>query len=242
MKEVENSFAGNICRCTGYRPILDTMKSFATDADPALKQKVLDIEELCKTNMCAKSGLICTKSCSDYTKDGKCSAGMERPIKDMKIDTKLIEVDGKNTKWFKAFELKDIFDIFQAEGTDSYKFVAGNTAKGIFKDDNVPKVAIDISSVSELRTYEVAAGVIQLGGGMSLNEMMKLFQTFGNSNPNFKYFLQMYRHMDLVAHMPVRNVCIFNIFYLKTFDKSNTDFTLFLFPDRNYCRKFINQA
>lgn len=208
MKEVENSFAGNICRCTGYRPILDTLKSFASDADPALKQKVLDIEELCKTKMCAKSGLICTKSCSDYTKDGTCSAGMERPIKDMKIDTRIIEIDGKNTKWFKAFALKDIFDILQQEGDVSYKFVAGNTAKGIFPNDDVPKVTIDVSSVVELRSYEETAGVVQLGGGMSLNEMMKIFQTMGNSNANFRYFLQMYKHMDLVAHVPVRNVCI----------------------------------
>uniref|UniRef100_A0A1I8FFC3 Fer2_2 domain-containing protein n=1 Tax=Macrostomum lignano TaxID=282301 RepID=A0A1I8FFC3_9PLAT len=29
--EVEHFFDGNICRCTGYRPILDSMKLFAKD-------------------------------------------------------------------------------------------------------------------------------------------------------------------------------------------------------------------
>ncbi|XP_032242989.2 xanthine dehydrogenase/oxidase-like [Nematostella vectensis] len=53
-QEIENHFDGNICRCTGYRPILDAMKTFAKDADP------LDIEDVsrqCCTSCPRKSGL-----------------------------------------------------------------------------------------------------------------------------------------------------------------------------------------
>ena len=44
MQQIEDNFDGNICRCTGFRPILDAFKSFAVDAPIELKAKVKDME------------------------------------------------------------------------------------------------------------------------------------------------------------------------------------------------------
>jgi xanthine dehydrogenase/oxidase len=40
MKDIEDSFDGNLCRCTGYRPILDAAKTFACDKKPKIEQSV----------------------------------------------------------------------------------------------------------------------------------------------------------------------------------------------------------
>lgn len=59
MRDVEMSFGGNICRCTGYRPIMDAFKTFANDVTPELKQHCIDLEVVRKTNvMCYQYSLL----------------------------------------------------------------------------------------------------------------------------------------------------------------------------------------
>lgn len=51
MEEIEESMGGNLCRCTGYRPILDAFKSFASDKSTDLEKKVGEIEVTLLNNL-----------------------------------------------------------------------------------------------------------------------------------------------------------------------------------------------
>lgn len=46
------------------------------------------------------------------------------------------------------------------------------------------------------------------GANTTLTNAMSLLTDIGTSHNQFSYFKQMAKHIDLVANVPVRNVCI----------------------------------
>lgn len=44
-----------------------------------------------------------------------------------------------------------------------------------------------------------------IGAGMSLTDLMITFQRWSTKS-DFRYLAEFYKHLDLVAHAPVRNV------------------------------------
>jgi xanthine dehydrogenase/oxidase len=186
MKEVENSFGGNICRCTGYRPILSAFKSLCTDASPEILGQYPDIEDLrsCKKGKCEK----------------KCKAECDRakePFYHALADA----------KWIKVYTLKDLLNVLSGSPDATYRLVAGNTAKGVFKSyGNSVDIYVDVTSIPELKVNEFVDDTYVLGANTSLTAAMEIFNQVGDENPQFSYFKQLASHLDLVANVPVRNV------------------------------------
>jgi xanthine dehydrogenase/oxidase len=107
MKEVENSFGGNICRCTGYRPILSAFKAACNDASSDLLQQCPDIEDL---KMCQKR--------------------RERPHNNNVTCQNPYYFNLGKTTWIKVFLLNDLLQILKTFQNSTYTLVAGNTSIG----------------------------------------------------------------------------------------------------------------
>jgi xanthine dehydrogenase/oxidase len=191
MQEVENSFGGNICRCTGYRPILDAFKSFAVDADESLLNLCKDIEDLNAVKTCPKTGAACA---------GKCS-GKENSLE--KQSFKLTFDDDR--EWHKVFNLEQLFKVMGTIGYRPYMLVAGNTAHGVYRRSPDLKVFVDISNVAELKAHKLNSDSLELGGNISLTEMIEIFTKAANENKNFEYLREIAKHIRQIGNVTVRN-------------------------------------
>jgi xanthine dehydrogenase/oxidase len=110
MKQVEDSFSGNLCRCTGYRPILTAFKSLCKDASPEMLGTCPDIEDL---KVCPKEK--CVEKC-----DKQCEKSTKEPF----------YLEFEDSKWIKVHTLQDLLLTLAHYATSSYRLVAGNTAQG----------------------------------------------------------------------------------------------------------------
>ena len=118
MLEIERSCGSNVCRCTGYRPILKAFKKFASDAPRSLE--IPDIEDL---KLCDKTGKICLKNECDET--DWCV------VNKTEVNSKMKYILLKyHRNWYRVETISDIFDIWQEMGTESYRLINGNTGKG----------------------------------------------------------------------------------------------------------------
>ncbi|KAH8271375.1 hypothetical protein KR018_007791, partial [Drosophila ironensis] len=183
MSEVENSFGGNICRCTGYRPILDAMKSFAVDSNVAVPEECADIEDLQPRN-CPKTGLECSENC-------------KQPRSSLVYD------DGSQWHWPK--NLAELFAALdKVKDSEEYMLVAGNTAHGVYRRSLNIKHFIDVNGVEELHQHSLVDNQLRLGANLSLTQTMDIIRIV-SKRTGFEYLEVLWNHIDLIANVPVRN-------------------------------------
>ena len=179
--EVENALDGNICRCTGYRPILDAFKTFASDAPG-----VSDIEDIKK---CPRTSMPCVI--------GECSTS---------VVCKQLHT-GQNDVWFQPRSVEDLLgNIRQVPEHETYRLVGGNTGAGVYDDGGPFRYYIDVTKIPEMRGL-TAVNPFTLGAATTLTSAIELMTSRSLEDPsNYEYLGAVASHLRKVANASVRNV------------------------------------
>ncbi|EMD95965.1 hypothetical protein COCC4DRAFT_183960 [Bipolaris maydis ATCC 48331] len=183
--EVEEAFDGNLCRCTGYRPILDAAQSFSVQSGCG-KAKANGGGGCCMEKNGGNGGGCCQKNGAD---------GEEQPIKrftppgfiEYKPDTELIfppqlrkhefkplAFGNKKKRWFRPTTLQQLLEIKDAY--PSAKLIGGSTETQIeikFKGMNY-NASVFVGDIPELRQFKLNDDHLEIGGNVVLTDLEEI--------------------------------------------------------------------
>ncbi|XP_078252682.1 xanthine dehydrogenase/oxidase-like [Rhinoraja longicauda] len=189
LQEVEDNFDGNVCRCTGYRPILDAMKSFVKDSNNWQKGFFVDIEDM---KLCSKTMKLCKrghlKTC------GRCIGAA--------VNTAGLLFSNKEIKWYQPTSLTDLYLLIREHCDEAVKLVHGDTAKGVFKKDGPYKVLIDVKGIPDLYVVTMEPSGLKVSSNVSLNSLIDYLKQYSAQSPSYNVIAS---HLLKIASRPVRN-------------------------------------
>jgi xanthine dehydrogenase/oxidase len=196
---VEDHFDGNLCRCTGYRPILHAMKTFASDPPS-------------QSNHPRALALMPQHSELQPYIHQPGSLQAQQPPKLLSF--------GAPMTWFRPGSLSQLLTMLQQQAKQgrTVQLVCGNTSIGVSKyyNNSGPynrpdefDCMIDITAVPELSAHsvtaastELGAGGLTAGGAVTLSTLVGLLQK--NSSQSASY-APLASHLLKVATRQVRN-------------------------------------
>ena len=200
-EQIEECLAGNLCRCTGYRPIVDAFRVFAK-TDDMLYTDLSSLSPKEREFVCPSTGKPC--SCRSKTEsNNKCTAGQGTPSVRRFEPVSYSEMDGSTytekelifppelllrkssslnlsgfggLKWFRPLRVQHLLDL-KSKFPDA-KLVVGNTEVGIeMRLKRIQyQVLISVTHVPELNVLNVKDDGIEIGAAVRLSELMKVFR------------------------------------------------------------------
>lgn len=164
-KEIEGAFDGNICRCTGFRPILYGMKKFATDGG--------DEKEENGTPACLVDPAMAVRI--NDTSSPDFPAELERSPRAVAYRHK--DHFKQEHLWFRPLCLDEVHKLMHQYRDRELKLVVGNTTVGIPGVNPVhPDVHIDISYLSELHDVCSQSDHLTVGAAVTYTQFLGILK------------------------------------------------------------------
>ncbi|XP_075719550.1 xanthine dehydrogenase/oxidase [Rhinoderma darwinii] len=208
MEEIEDAFQGNLCRCTGYRPILQGFRTFAKDGCCGRKTEngcCMDMKEENKTP---------TSTALFDPSDFRPLDPTQEPIFPPELllgrnaPRKQMVFKGEGVTWYQPSNLSELLNL-KAQYPNA-KLVVGNTEVGIeikFKNMLYP-VIIAPGWIAELNVVERTGEGIRFGAACSLSLLGDVLQNAVSDLPPYKteVFRAVLEQLRWFAGQQIRNV------------------------------------
>ncbi|XP_066389178.1 indole-3-acetaldehyde oxidase-like isoform X3 [Miscanthus floridulus] len=199
--EAERAVAGNLCRCTGYRPIADACKSFAAD---------VDLEDLGLNSFWRKGDAHASKlprydegSIGVFPELLKAEIRASSGIDDLYTPPALV---GSASTWHRPRSVEEYYKLVGSElfGESRTKVVVGNTASGVYRETEVYDRYIDLRCIPELNSVSKEANGVHIGAAVSISQAIEILRVEAGGC-NDVVFCKIADHMEKVASPFVRN-------------------------------------
>uniref|UniRef100_A0A914EMA0 Xanthine dehydrogenase n=2 Tax=Acrobeloides nanus TaxID=290746 RepID=A0A914EMA0_9BILA len=192
MEDVDEAIQGNLCRCTGYRPILEAFYTFTENAENGTLKNSMNGNSCPMGEKCCK--MNGNSKCNDTDRKEATKLSSFENVREYDETQELIfPAELKLNKWHrKSFYMsKDGFTWYQPNSLEELlklksaypnsRLISGNTEIGVemkFRFIEAP-MAINIKQVPELREYNLDNEKgLYLGMGLSLNEVKQLMEKY----------------------------------------------------------------
>ncbi|XP_013404778.1 xanthine dehydrogenase/oxidase-like isoform X1 [Lingula anatina] len=203
-EEVENIFQGNLCRCTGYRPILEGFKTFSKDEPCCMGSKC------CKNQTRNEEHVLDVAEPCDFVPVDTTQEPIFPP--ELKISngfgTKFLTFKSERVTWLRPVFLKDLLEL--KSKYPNARIVIGNTAVGL--DTKYRKahaqVMIAATHVPELHEVAVSDTGIHIGGAVTLARFGEILTEAIENTTEYKYkvLVAMRGIVTGIAGHQIRNV------------------------------------
>ncbi|XP_008449878.2 indole-3-acetaldehyde oxidase-like isoform X1 [Cucumis melo] len=201
VSEAEKAVSGNLCRCTGYRPIADACKSFASDVD----MEDLGLNSFWKKG-CDKEGKSSKLPAYDPN-GGPClfPEFLRNEIRSVPF------VDSKGRSWLNPISLKDLNKLLECDESSNNitksKIVVGNTEVGYYKDFEHVDTYINLKYIHELSVIKIDSTGVEIGATVTISKAIEALKS-SNHEPSSigeMVFCKIAVHMEKIASEFVRN-------------------------------------